>query len=77
MKERTQETKDTQKEVIWALSELMENRSQETAQHVKRVGMYAELLARKAGLNQNEIDLLKISSPMHDIGKIAIPDHIS
>ncbi len=51
-----------------------ENR--ELIAHLQRVASYAELLARKVGLNDDEARLVKQISPMHDIGKLAIPDHI-
>lgn len=49
---------------------------EELAQHLQRVATYAELLALKAGLSPEEARRVKQISPMHDIGKLAIPDHI-
>lgn len=51
-------------------------RSQETGNHVKRVAKYSKLLAELAGLSKEESKLLYMASPMHDIGKVAIPDAI-
>jgi putative two-component system response regulator len=83
VEERTREVRalneeiiDTQKEIIFTLSEVMENRSEETAEHVQRVSNCIYLLALKKGLGFEEAELLKLSSPMHDIGKIGIPDEI-
>ncbi|MDH5464717.1 MAG: HD domain-containing protein, partial [Thiovulaceae bacterium] len=70
------EMDETQKDVIFTLSEIAEQRSYETGKHVKRVAKYCELLAQEYGLSQEEIDTLYASSPMHDIGKIAIADNI-
>ena len=67
---------DTQNEVIETLSEIVENRSKETANHVKRVSSYAYFLARKSGLDENECMTLKYASPLHDVGKIGIPDSV-
>lgn len=67
---------DTQKEVIYTLGEIIETRSQEAAKHVVRVAEYSHLIGLKYGLNQEDAMLLKIAAPMHDIGKIGIPDHI-
>jgi response regulator RpfG family c-di-GMP phosphodiesterase len=53
-----------------------ERRSKETGNHVKRVALYSELLAKCYGLDNNEVQMLKEASPMHDIGKVAIPDSI-
>ena len=66
----------TQKEVVYTMGEIAETRSKETGNHVKRVALYSEILAHRYGLNQEEVQLLKLASPMHDIGKIAIPDQI-
>lgn len=67
---------ETQKEIIEKLGELSESRSKETGHHVKRVAEYSALLAKHCNLTLNEIDMIKMASPMHDIGKIAIPDAV-
>jgi response regulator RpfG family c-di-GMP phosphodiesterase len=67
---------ETQKEVIFTLGEVIETRSRETGSHVKRVAAYSDLLAVKCGLSEEEAELLKLASPMHDVGKIGIPDAI-
>jgi putative nucleotidyltransferase with HDIG domain len=66
----------TQKEIIYTMGEIGETRSKETGNHVKRVANYSYLLAKLYGLSDLEADLLKTASPMHDIGKVAIPDDI-
>ena len=53
-----------------------ESRSKETGNHVKRVALYSELLARYSGLDEEEVSLIAQASPMHDIGKVAISDNI-
>ena len=70
------EIETTQKDVIFALGSIGETRSNETANHVKRVAEYSYLLAKKLGLDEKEAQLLRIASPMHDIGKVGIPDSI-
>lgn len=70
------EIEETQKEIIFTMGEIGESRSRETGNHVKRVAEYSRLLAEKYGLPQSEVELLKMASPMHDIGKVAIPDEI-
>jgi len=72
----SKEIEETQREMLYTLGEMGETRSQETGFHVKRVAQYSLLLARLYGLSEEESTLLYIASPMHDIGKIAIPDRI-
>lgn len=71
-----EEIEETQRDVIFALAEAGETRSKETGNHVKRVSEYCKLLALLACLPKKEAELLKLAAPMHDIGKIAIPDAI-
>jgi response regulator RpfG family c-di-GMP phosphodiesterase len=70
------ELDESQRETIFTISEIAEHRSAETGKHVKRVALYSQLLARAYGLSDNEIKTIYAASPMHDIGKIAIPDAI-
>jgi len=74
--ELTQELEESQREIIFTISEIGEQRSKETGQHVKRVAMYSQLLAKLCGLSEQDVDNIYVASPMHDIGKIAIPDSI-
>ena len=71
-----EEIEATQKEIIFTLAETGEMRSKETGNHVKRVAEYSKILATQYGLDEIEIELLRTASPLHDIGKIAIPDSI-
>jgi PAS domain S-box-containing protein len=70
------ELEDTQREIIYKLGEIGECRSSETGQHVKRVAEYSKLIAHKIGLDDKDISKLFMASPMHDIGKVGIPDSI-
>ena len=70
------EIDDSQKEMIFTLSEIAEHRSNETGKHVKRVALYSKILAQAYGLSPFDIDTIYSASPMHDIGKMAIPDNI-
>jgi len=72
----TQEIDDTQREVVFTMGAIGESRSNETGNHVKRVAEYSKILALAYGLSAEEAELLKQASPMHDIGKVAIPDAI-
>ncbi|WP_218918272.1 HD domain-containing phosphohydrolase [Desulfobulbus propionicus] len=67
---------ETQLELLSTLGEVIESRSGDTANHVRRVAAYAALLGRAYGLSEEEIALLEAAAPMHDIGKIGIPDAI-
>jgi response regulator RpfG family c-di-GMP phosphodiesterase len=71
-----EENDQTQKEMIYLMSEAVEKRSKETGNHIKRVASYSKLLALAYGLSEEEAYVLEFSSPMHDIGKIGIPDAI-
>jgi len=70
------EISGTQEELITRLSEVVETRSHDTAQHVRRVGLFCGLIAEKLGIEEGLIHDLKLASTMHDIGKIGIPDEI-
>jgi HD-GYP domain-containing protein (c-di-GMP phosphodiesterase class II)/phosphoribosyl 1,2-cyclic phosphodiesterase len=72
----SQEIDETQKEVVFTMGAIGESRSKETGNHVKRVAEYSKILALAYGLDKEEAELLKQASPMHDIGKVAIPDAI-
>ncbi len=67
---------DNQKDLIYVLGEVVENRSQETGSHIKRVALISEFLARKYGLSDEYAIMIKVASPLHDVGKIGIPDAI-
>ncbi len=68
------EIEDTQKEVVFTMGSIAESRSKETGNHVRRVAEYSKLLALYYGLDESEVEMLRQASPMHDIGKVAIPD---
>lgn len=67
---------ESQKEIVCLLGEAVEKRSKETGSHVRRVANYCYMLAKKYGLSEVEASHLKGAAPLHDIGKIAIPDEI-
>ena len=71
-----QEIIETQKEVVLTLGEVVETRLHEAANHVARVAEISYHLARLWGMNEDEAGLLRLASPMHDLGKIGIPDYI-
>ncbi|NOQ35597.1 MAG: response regulator [Methylococcaceae bacterium] len=72
----TNEIEDTQKEVIYMLTSLMESFSDETGKHISRVAEYSRLLAHYYGLNDDDAEIIYAAAPMHDIGKIAVDSKI-
>lgn len=67
---------ESQLEMVYLLAGAAETRSRETANHVRRVGLISELLGLAAGMEQQEATMLRFAAPLHDIGKIGIPDAI-
>lgn len=76
VKERTQAIHHTRLQVIRCLGRAAEYRDNETGLHIIRMSKIAYLLGQEAGLNDEQSDLLLNAAPMHDIGKIGIPDKI-
>ncbi|MGE0715048.1 MAG: HD domain-containing phosphohydrolase [Alphaproteobacteria bacterium] len=70
------EIEQTQRDIIYRLGEVVETRSKETGNHVRRLAEYSYLLGRRLGLDDIEAEILRTASPMHDIGKVGIPDAI-
>lgn len=65
-----------EKELIISLTEISEIRSKETGGHIKRVSEYSRFIGEKLGLSEDELEILVLSSQMHDLGKLCIPDEI-
>ncbi|MCE5337020.1 MAG: response regulator [Desulfobacteraceae bacterium] len=76
VREHTRELRETQVEIIYRLSRAVEYRDTETAMHVKRLSHFCRVLAFSLGCDEETCELLHLASPMHDIGKIGIPDRI-
>jgi len=73
---KQREIERTQKELLYIVGEAVEARSKETGMHVKRVALICELLAQKLGLEKHFVEAIKLAAPLHDLGKIAIPENI-
>lgn len=71
-----QEITDTQAELILRLGDVVESRSHEAGNHVRRMAQVCHLLAQASGLPEDETAVLMHAAPMHDIGKIATPDAV-
>lgn len=68
--------KKTEYEISARLGKASEYRDLETGMHIKRMSHYSALLAKLAGLDEEEVELVLYASPLHDIGKVGIPDQI-
>lgn len=71
-----EDLQETSKELVCTLADAVEARSKETGAHVQRVALICEQLASLIGLDEREVLMIKHASPLHDIGKVAIPDAI-
>ena len=76
VRKRTDELQQTRMQVVQRLGMAAEFRDEETGNHILRMSHISELLARTIGWNNSDCELMLMASPMHDIGKIGIPDHI-
>ncbi|PAR48351.1 DUF3369 domain-containing protein [Vibrio metoecus] len=68
--------RETAKELVYNLANAVEARSRETGAHVQRVSLFSERLAHLYGLSDTDAEMIKNASPLHDVGKVAIPDSI-
>lgn len=73
---RTNEVLESRIEIVRALGRAAEYRDNETGLHTLRMSKYAQLVAAAMGLEKQRCDMLLIASPMHDIGKVGIPDEV-
>ncbi len=71
-----QEITDTQAELILRLGDVVESRSQEAGNHVRRMSQVCFMLAQADGMPEDEVATLMHAAPMHDVGKIATPDAV-
>jgi len=76
VKERTQQLNESRLEIVGRLGKAAEYKDNETGMHVIRMSQFSELLARELGKDDHYCELILNASPMHDIGKIGIPDRV-
>ncbi len=76
VREQTLVIRQAHEETIYRLVTASGYRDEETGGHVRRTGLFSEVLARAAGWSDAEADAIRLAAPMHDVGKIGIPDHI-
>lgn len=63
-------------ELLFPLSEAVGRRDLETGAHIRRIGESSALLARAHGMSPEEVESIRLTAPMHDVGKVAIPDSV-
>lgn len=73
---KNEDMADVQRQLVLLLGEAVESRSKETGAHVKRVSLICKKLSLALGLSLEEAEIMRYASPLHDVGKIAIPDVI-
>jgi putative two-component system response regulator len=76
VKERTRRLADAQIEILHHLAIVSEYQDDDTSQHTQRVGALAAMLARALGQTEEQVELIRLAAPLHDIGKVGVPNHI-
>jgi putative two-component system response regulator len=76
VEERTKKLKETQLEIIRCLGRAAEYKDNETGMHVLRMSEYSRIVADEMSDNKDWVQLLYLAAPMHDVGKIGIPDDV-
>jgi putative two-component system response regulator len=74
--EQTKVIRASREEVALRLISASEHRDNETGAHVRRIGLYAAEMGRLLDWDEEELDCIRAAAPMHDIGKIGVPDRI-
>ena len=76
VRERTADLQRSYLETIFTLTRAAEHKDEDTGAHVQRISHYSRDLARRLGREEAFVDRIFVASPMHDIGKIGVPDHV-
>ncbi len=76
VRDRTEDIRNREEQIALHLISASGYRDEETGQHIKRIGLYSAILAKTIGWSQEKIDFIRVAGPMHDVGKIGIPDEI-
>ena len=76
VRDRTAEIRHREEEIALRLISASGYRDEETGEHIKRIGLFGAALAEEIGWPREQIDYIRIAGPMHDVGKIGIPDYI-
>ncbi len=73
---RTADLREREEELVYRLIRAANLRDNETGAHIRRIGLYSAALARALGWPAATVDDIRLASPMHDLGKVGIPDRI-
>ncbi|MBU0486144.1 MAG: response regulator [Proteobacteria bacterium] len=76
LRDKEAEVRNSREETISCLARAAEFRDNDTAHHTVRMSHYCKLLAEKIGLDTERCELIRTASPLHDVGKIGVPDEI-
>jgi two-component system response regulator RpfG len=76
VEDATKQIRSREQETLFRLAKAGEYRDEETGNHILRMARYSRLIAEELGLISDHCGLIELAAPMHDIGKIGIPDHI-
>ena len=76
VRDRTEDIRSREEQIALRLISASGYRDEETGQHIRRIGLYGAIMANKMNWSQEQIDYMRVAGPMHDIGKIGIPDEI-
>jgi len=76
VRERTDDIRRREEEIALRLISASGYRDEETGEHIKRIGLYSAKIAESLGWKLGDIDFLRVAAPMHDVGKIGIPDEV-
>lgn len=74
--ERTADLKEGYQETIFTMTRAAEHKDEDTGAHVQRISYYSRVLSEALGMDNEFIETIFFASPMHDIGKIGVPDHV-
>lgn len=76
VRERTAQVRQREEQIVMRLLSASEYRDDETGAHIRRIGLYTALIAEELGWDPQSVDDMRLAAPMHDVGKIGIPDSI-
>ena len=76
VRHRTAELAKATEDCLWRLARASEYRDDDTGEHTLRVGVLSAFIAKKIGLDRDTVEMIRLAAPLHDIGKIGIPDTI-
>jgi putative two-component system response regulator len=76
VRRRTVELVESREQLILSLARAAEHRDTETGNHVIRVGRFAAIIAHELGWPESRVEMIQCAAPLHDVGKIGVPDHI-